>query len=192
MTSCVRNSDLEDYEKYAATDSPPPPTLPHSSLTNQDTALIEVCPYLSLGTNDTVSYKESIKVCIKEITLHITTDGKETSRQLTMDARYGDTEGLVLWEDIPEGITHLPIGVLADSVEYMYSWGCEAMAEIRFKVRMRDNDSSTGWSEWEQEKKSKICFPNQETHILNITVPIQMGAISFDAEVTEEEDVLVK
>ncbi len=183
LAGCSKNSDLEDYEKYEVLNSS---QFKSSSLTPK-TSFVEVCPYLSLGTADTISYKENLKVCIEEVELHTTTDGKEKISLAAIDARYGDTADLVFWDDIPAGVSHHPAGVLADTISYHYSWACDVVAEIRYKVRMRDNKSATGWSEWENKEKSKICFPDKETQVIRIQVPLSMKSIQFDAIVAGTE-----
>ncbi len=188
ITSCSKNTGLEDYEKYDVNTTTSPPNSPSfRPSSGQHTASVEVCPYLCLGTNDTISYKDNLKVCIKDIILYLRTDGKETTHQLQMDARYGDREGLVFWEDIPEGIGHNPEAILADSFHCSYSWACEAVAEITYKIRMRDNDLSTGWSEWESKQESKISLPDFYSQIMSIIVPINMNAITFNASVDEDK-----
>ncbi len=176
LTSCVDNADLEDYEKYAKN----PSFTPQSTLIVPHNTSIRICPYLSLGTTDTISYKEYIKVCIEDIVLKINTDGKENVFQLTTLDRYADTKGATSWADIPAGVSHIPVEVQTDTCRYSYTWGCEAVAEIVYKVRMRE-DNALEWSEWESSERSKICCPDTGTHCLDILLPIRMGAIRFDA-----------
>ncbi len=181
LTSCVDNADLEDYEKYAAKN----PYIPaQNSIAESHSASIKICPYLSLGTADTVSYKDYVKVCIEEIVLRITTDGKEKVCLLSTQKRYADTENITSWADIPAGVTHVPDEVQTDTSHYAYTWGCEAVAEIVYKVRMRE-DNAMDWTEWESSLRSKICCPDTGTYHLRILLPIKMGAISFDAVQSE-------
>ncbi len=186
FASCTEKVDIEASINQEVNNSP---LSAKNVCLSQKTAFIEVCPYLELGTSDTVSYKENLKVCIDEIILHTITDNKEKNYMPSIDTRYGDIAGVVFWEDIPAGISHQPQVVLADSFMCSYMWGCEAEAEILYKVRMRDNDSSTGWSEWQSRVKSKFCVPHQDTHVINIPIAITMNAISFGATVGDDETV---
>ncbi len=186
LASCGDATEMEDYKKYDLTSSTP------SSRTQSidaKTARVEVCPYLDLGTADTVSYKENIKVCIEEIILYTFTDGAKNSYQPSIDTCYGDIAGVVFWDDIPAGLSHCPMTVLAETFQCSFLWGCEAEAEIVYKVRMRDNDAATGWSEWQSRVKSKSCVPHRDTYAISINVPITMNGISFGATVSDSETI---
>ncbi len=182
LASCSESTEIEDYKKYDLT-STSPSTASHSNSLVPKTAFVEVCPYLELGTTDTLSYKENIKVCIEQIILHTATDGTENIYQPSIDTCYGDIAGVVFWDDIPAGVSHCPVTVLSDTFQCSFVWGCEAEAEILYKVRMRDNDAATGWSEWQSRVKSKFFAPHRDTYVISIHIPITMDAISFGASI---------